>query len=74
MPLTAPEAIERLIRIEAKVDSHLYRTDRHEARLDAHDVRIRDVEKGHAKTIGVAAGASAVVSLLSTWAHKLFGG
>lgn len=74
MPIHEPEAVERLIRMEAKLDSHLYRTTQAESRLDQHDTRIRSLETGHAKTIGIAAGASAVISIVGTWLHKLVGG
>lgn len=66
MPITEPEAVERLIRMEAKLDSHLYRTTQAEHRLDAHDGRLRNLETGHARTIGMAAGASAIISVV--WA------
>src|SRR5207237_7777572 len=68
------QAVERLIRMEAKLDSHLYRTTQAEQRLDNHDSRIRTLETGHARTIGIAAGASAVVSLAVELWHKLAGG
>lgn len=74
MSLTDANATERLIRMEAKLDSHLYRTTQAENRLDQHDGRIRTLETGHAKTIGIAAGASAVISIVGTWLHKLIGG
>lgn len=73
MSLSIDDAVERLIRIEAKVDSHLYRTHQAERRLDNHDIRIRGLETGHAKTIGIAAGASAVVSFFASYVHKFFG-
>lgn len=69
MPFTEPEAIERLIRMEAKLDSHLYRTTQNEMQLKDHDQRLRRVETGHAKTLGIAAGASAVFTLLGQWFH-----
>lgn len=73
MSLDIPDATERLIRMEAKLDSHLYRTTQAETRLDSHDGRIRDLEKGHARTIGVAAGVSALFASVSAWALKLIG-
>lgn len=74
MPFETPDALERLIRMEAKLDSHLYRTTQAETRLDDHDGRIRSLETGHAKTLGIAAGASAVVSIFATYFHKFIGG
>jgi hypothetical protein len=73
MPITGPDSIERLIRMEAKLDSHLYRTTQAETRLDAHDGRIRSLETGHAKTLGIAAGASAVVSAVWAYISQGFG-
>lgn len=74
MPLTDSESLERLIRMEAKLDSHLYRTTQAEARLDGHEQRIRIVETGQAKTLGVAAGASAVISMTVAFLHKFIAG
>lgn len=71
MSLSENEAVERLIRMEAKLDSHLYRTTQAETRLDNHDTRIRHLETGHAKTLGVAAGVSALFATASAWAMKL---
>lgn len=73
MSVIDPDARERLIRMEAKLDSHLYRTTQAENRIEAHDGRIRDLEKGHAKTLGVAAGVSALFAAVSAWATKLLG-
>jgi hypothetical protein len=73
MSFTEPDSLERLIRMEAKLDSHLYRTTQAENRLDQHDGRIRSLETGHAKTIGIAAGASAVISILGSWLHTFIG-
>lgn len=67
------ESRERLIRMEAKLDSHLYRTTQAEIRLDAHDTRIRGLETGFAKTMGVAAGVSALFTGAAAWASKVFG-
>jgi hypothetical protein len=73
MPLNEPQAVERLIRMEAKLDSHLYRTTQNEHRLDEHDGRLRSLETGHAKTLGIAAGASAVITVVVEWLHRLAG-
>lgn len=54
--------LARLIRMEEKLDSHLFRTSTTENRLDGHDVRLRAVEQGHSKVLGVAGVIALVVS------------
>jgi hypothetical protein len=71
--LNDPEAVERLIRMEAKLDSHLYRTTQAEHRLDGLELRTRHLETATAKTLGIAAGASTVVTVVATYFHNLLG-
>ncbi len=71
MPLIDTDARERLIRMEAKLDSHLYRTTQAESRLETHDTRIRCLETGHARTLGVATGISALIGTVSAFAMRM---
>jgi hypothetical protein len=60
--------VSRLIRMEAKLDGYLFRTERLENRQDANELRIRALENG---TSRILAGASVVAFLAATFGTGL---
>jgi hypothetical protein len=55
--------IERLTRVEEKLDHLLDRTISHNTRSDAHEGRIRSLETSGAKMLGVSTAVAALAGL-----------
>lgn len=54
--------LERLIRMEAKLDGYLFRTSKSEAQIEQLDARVRHLEASTAKVVGVAGVVALVVT------------
>jgi hypothetical protein len=66
--------IERLTRVEEKLDSLLDKTSTTHTRLDAHEDRIRSLETSGAKLFGMGAAGSLIAGVAGTQIfEKLFG-
>lgn len=64
--------IERLARVEEKIDNFLMRMmDQHD-RLDDHDVRLRSLEAGNSKLLGIAAVIVMLVAVFGTQMVETF--
>jgi uncharacterized membrane protein len=58
--------LERLIRMEEKLDHYLHRSRNSETKIEALDVRIRAIETGTARIMGSVAVVALIVSTLGS--------